>query len=92
MPLSLTLSALAEPNRQKIITLLKRGERSVSQLMQEMSITMPTLSHHLDILKRADLVSSRRQGQQIIYQLNMSVVEELTQEIVSFLKIKKIKS
>lgn len=92
MPLALTLSALAEPNRQKIITLLKRGERSVSQLMQEMSITMPTLSHHLDILKRADLVSSRRQGQQIIYQLNMSVVEELTQEIVSFLKIKKIKS
>lgn len=92
MSLALNLQALAEPNRQKIITLLKRGECSVSGLVDKMAITMPTLSHHLDILKRAGLVSSRRQGQQIIYQLNMSVVEELTQEIVSFLKIKKIKS
>lgn len=89
MGLSQTLAALAEPNRQRIVTVLKRGERSVTELMGGLNITMPTLSHHLDILKRAGLVSSRRQGQQVLYQLNMSVVEELTQELVAFLKIRK---
>ena len=88
MGLSQTLSALAEPNRQKIVTLLKRGERSVTELMQGLSITMPTLSHHLDILKRAGLVSSRREGQSVLYQLNMSVVEEVTQEVVAFLRLR----
>lgn len=89
MSLSETLSALAEPNRQKIVTLLKRGERSVSELLTGLNITMPTLSHHLDVLKRAGLVSSRRQGQLILYQLNMSVVEELAQEVVAFLDLRK---
>ena len=87
MALSQTIAALAEPNRQKIITVLKRGEKSVSALAQGLDITMPTLSHHLDILKRAGLVSSRRQGQLVIYSLNLSVLEELTQELILFLAL-----
>ena len=88
MTLAQTFSALSDPNRQKIIDLLKKHEKSVSEIGQDLDITMPTLSHHLDILKRADLVSSRREGQQIIYALNFSVLEDITEQIVKFLKRK----
>lgn len=89
MPLAKTFSALADPNRQTIIDLLKKKEMSVSDIGQKLNITLPTLSHHLDILKRADLISGRRQGQQIFYSLNFSVVQEISEKIVKFLKIKK---
>jgi len=89
MSLSQTFHALSEPNRQKILDLLKKKEMAVSEIAQYLNITMATLSHHLDILKRADLVSGRREGQQIFYSLNLSVMEEITEKIIKFLSIKK---
>lgn len=90
-PLSKTFSALADSNRQKIIDLLKKRELSVSDIAANLAITMATLSHHLDILKRADLISGRRDGQKIIYSLNFSVIQEIEEKIVKFLKIKNKK-
>ena len=86
MSLSQTLQALSEPNRRRIIDLLKKKEMAVSEIGKNLDITMPTLSHHLDILKRADLISSRRDGQQIFYSLNLSVLDEVMEQIVKFLK------
>lgn len=90
MPLTKTFAALSEPNRQKIIDILKKREMPVSEIAGKMSITMPTLSHHLDVLKQAGLISGRRDGQQILYSLNLSVLEEITETIIKFLSIKKI--
>lgn len=87
--LNKTLSALSDPNRQKIIDLLKKKEMSVGEILKHLSITMATLSHHLDVLKRADLISGRRDGQQIYYSLNLSVVEEVTEKILKLLSHKK---
>lgn len=89
MSLSKTFSALSDDNRQKILDVLKSGEKTVSEINKEISITMATLSHHLDILKRTNLISSRRSGQNIIYSLNLSVFEDLSKEIIKFLNIKK---
>ncbi|NCN07866.1 winged helix-turn-helix transcriptional regulator [Candidatus Falkowbacteria bacterium] len=89
--LNKTFSALADNNRQKIIDLLKKREMSVSDIVSHLNITMATLSHHLDILKRADLISGRRDGQKIIYSLNFSVIQEVEEKIVKFLKIKNKK-
>ena len=88
MSLSSTFQALSEPNRQKILDLLKKRELSVTEILEHLKVTMPTLSHHLDILKRADLISGRREGQQIIYSLNLSVMEEAAEQIIKFFKIK----
>ena len=88
MSLSQTLQALTEPNRRKILDVLKKGELPVSEILSYLNVTMPTLSHHLDILKRANLISSRRDGQQIIYSLNLSVMEEITEQIVKILSTK----
>jgi len=69
-----------------IIDLLKKKEMSVSEMLSYLSVTMPTLSHHLDILRRAGLVASRRNGQQILYSLNITVLDEVTEQIMKFLK------
>lgn len=89
MSLSQTFTALSDPNRQMIIDLLKGGELSVTEIAQGLNITMPTLSHHLDTLKRTNLISGRRQGQKIMYSLNLSVLEEITENIIKLLAVKK---
>lgn len=89
MSLSQTFQALTDPNRQKILDVLKKREMAVSEIGAYLNITLPTLSHHLDILKRAGLVSARREGQQIFYNLNLSVMEEIAEKIAKFLTIKK---
>lgn len=86
MSLSQTFAALADPNRQKILECLKKSELPVSEIAKNLDITLATLSHHLDILKRSHLISSRRAGRQIFYSLNLSVAEEIFQSISKLLK------
>lgn len=69
--------AVADIQRRKIIELLKAGGMSVAEIKTHFEFSGATLSHHLSILKKADLVRVTRQGQQRIYTLNMSVAEEL---------------
>lgn len=86
MSLNNTFAALADPNRQKIIKCLKKSELPVSEIAKSVNITLATLSHHLDILRRAGLVSSRREGRQIFYELNMSVAEEIMEGLAKIFK------
>ncbi|MGA7720965.1 MAG: metalloregulator ArsR/SmtB family transcription factor [Ignavibacteriaceae bacterium] len=86
MPLSQTLAALADPNRQKILECLRKSELPVSEIAKNLNITLATLSHHLDILRRSNLVSSRREGRQIFYQINLSVVEEILEALSKMFK------
>ncbi|MGD1008055.1 MAG: metalloregulator ArsR/SmtB family transcription factor [Ignavibacteriaceae bacterium] len=86
MSLNQTLSALADPNRQKILECLRKTELPVAEIAKNLNITLATLSHHLDILRRANLVSSRREGRQIFYQVNLSVVEEILEAITKIFK------
>ena len=86
MSLAQTFAALSDPNRQKILDLLKKQEMPVSEIAVHLDITLPTLSHHLDTLKRTGLISGRREGQKILYSLNLSVFEEAAEKIIKFLK------
>ena len=70
--------ALADPHRRAILQQLKAKESTVSELLTHFNFTQATLSHHLDILKRARLVTATREGQFIRYALNLSVFEELS--------------
>jgi DNA-binding transcriptional ArsR family regulator len=82
-------AALADPTRHKILELLKKHELPAGQIGKHFDITAPSLAHHLNILKQADLISSRRVGQEIIYSLNLSVFEEMAETLIKFFKIKK---
>ncbi len=70
-------TAIADMQRRKILNLLKQGEMSVAEIKTHFDFSGATLSHHLNILKSTELVRVRRQGQQRIYTLNLSVLEEL---------------
>lgn len=80
--------ALADENRRKILELLKHQEMSVSELQEHFRITQASLSHHLDILKRANLVRNRREGQFIYYEINTSVFEEAAALVYSIFSSK----
>jgi DNA-binding transcriptional ArsR family regulator len=69
--------ALADPTRREILALLRRGEMTAGALAERFDMTKPSMSHHFTVLKEADLISSRREGQQIWYGLNTTVVEDL---------------
>ena len=70
--------ALADPTRRQVLTLLrKEGELSAGELAEQFDMTKPTMSHHFAVLKDAGLVKSRREGQQIFYSLNTTVVEDV---------------
>ena len=69
--------ALADPTRREILRLLRRGEKTAGELAEPFGISKPSMSHHFAVLKQADLITARREGQQIYYALNTTVVEDL---------------
>lgn len=69
--------AIADPTRREILRLLRRGEMTAGDLAERFDMTKPTMSHHFAVLKDADLLTSRRDGQQIWYGLNTTVVQDL---------------
>ena len=69
--------ALADPNRRKILKLLKQGSLAAGEIAKAFSITKGSLSHHFNVLKAADLIRPERRGQSIVYSLNTSVFEDV---------------
>jgi DNA-binding transcriptional ArsR family regulator len=80
--------ALNDKTRRRIIELLKNGDLSAGEIADEFDMTKPSISHHLEILKRADLVTSEKKGQFLVYSLNTSVLDDLFNWVVN-LKEKK---
>jgi DNA-binding transcriptional ArsR family regulator len=77
MRMNEAFKALADPTRREILRLLRRGEMSAGELAEKFDMSKPSVSHHFSVLKQADLISSRREGQQIFYALNTTVLEDL---------------
>ena len=76
MGLQQTLKALADPIRRDILNMLKGGSMAAGEISEKFPVTAASISRHLSVLKDADLVRDTRQGQHIIYELNVSVLEE----------------
>ncbi len=70
--------ALSDPSRRQILARLRtEGELTAGELAEQFDMTKPTMSHHFAVLREAGLVKSRRAGQQIIYSLNTTVMEDV---------------
>jgi ArsR family transcriptional regulator, arsenate/arsenite/antimonite-responsive transcriptional repressor len=72
-----SFKALADPARRQILEMLKSGRLSAGEIAEHFSMTGATVSYHLSVLKKADLIAETREKNFIYYSLNTSVVEDL---------------
>ena len=68
--------ALDDATRRGILDLLRKGDLAAGEIADRFRISKPSISHHLDLLKQADLVLAEKRGQYVIYSLNTSVLDE----------------
>ena len=68
--------ALADPTRREILRLLRGGERTAGELAERFAMSKPSMSHHFAVLKEAGLIRHRRDGKQIYYTLDTTVVQD----------------
>ncbi len=69
--------ALSDETRQKILEILQNeGEMCVGDLVEMFNVSQPTISHHLNFLKQANLVIRRREGKQIYYSANQENITD----------------
>ena len=78
--------ALSDPTRRKILELLRERDLSAGEIAEHFDTRWPTISHHLEVLKNSGLVTAHRQGQKIIYSLNLTVLDEVLAYIVELLE------
>ena len=69
-PLVALFRLLSDKTRLNILTLLAHGERNVTSLCQELRLPQPTVSHHLGLLRMSNLITNRRNGKQVFYELD----------------------
>ncbi|NDK55150.1 autorepressor SdpR family transcription factor [Pontibacter fetidus] len=69
--------ALNDTTRREILDLLKEKDLTAGEIAEAFNITKPSISHHLDILSQADLVTSEKRGQFVIYSLNTTVLDDI---------------
>jgi DNA-binding transcriptional ArsR family regulator len=78
--------ALNDETRREILNLLKVKDLTAGEIAAAFDISKPSISHHLDLLKQADLVSSVKKGQFVVYSLNTTILEEVMQWILNLKK------
>jgi len=81
--------ALNDPTRREILEILKAGDLTAGEIADRFDISKPSISHHLDLLRQADLVVSVKEGQFITYSINTTVMDEMLKWFIQFTKTKK---
>lgn len=76
--------ALADPTRRHILELLSEGDLTAGEIAAHFNMTKPSVSHHLNALKAAGLVTDERRGQNILYRVNLTVFQELVKWFYDF--------
>jgi DNA-binding transcriptional ArsR family regulator len=76
--------ALADETRREILRLLRNGPLTSGEIAERFDSSWPTISRHLAVLRDADLVVTERRGQEIRYELNTSVFQDLVQHLIAW--------
>ena len=81
--------ALSSPVRREIIKLLRWKNLNAGEIASHFDIAQPSVSRHLDVLKKAEIVTTERKGTQIIYSLNLSAIQEILLYITELFEMKE---
>ncbi len=84
--MNILFRALNDPTRRQILEILREGDLTAGEIADKFDMTKPSISHHLDLLKQANLVSADKRGQFIYYTLNTTVLDELLSWIFTLKK------
>jgi DNA-binding transcriptional ArsR family regulator len=82
--MNILFKALNDATRREILEMLKSGDMNAGDIADRFDMTKPSISHHLDLLKQADLVISVKKGQFVEYSLNMTVMDEVFSWFMQF--------
>ena len=77
--------ALSNGTRREILQRLRERDMNAGEIASFFDMSKPSISHHLNVLKAADLVTAERHGQEIIYSLNVTVVQDLMAAVLDLL-------
>jgi ArsR family transcriptional regulator len=81
----LVFRALADPTRRRILELLAEHDRTAGEIASHFAMAFPSVSHHLRVLRDADLVHALRAGQNIRYRINTTVSQDLLRYLMKLL-------
>ena len=84
--MSKAFKALSDKTRREILKLLNNRDMSAGEIAEHFDMSKPSISKHLDILREAELVSSEKKGQFIIYSINTSVIQEVLGNFLEIIK------
>jgi len=87
--MNILFKALNDQTRREILELLRDKDLTAGEIADQFNISKPSISHHLDLLKQAELVESVKQGQFIYYSLNTTVVDDIVKWFLKFKTKKK---
>jgi ArsR family transcriptional regulator, arsenate/arsenite/antimonite-responsive transcriptional repressor len=85
-PAPAAFRALADDTRRDILEFLRSGPRTSGEIADQFHSSWPTISRHLSVLRAGGLVVAERRGQEIYYELNTSVFEDLVQHLMGWVK------
>jgi DNA-binding transcriptional ArsR family regulator len=92
MKFELFFKALNDKTRRDILEHLKDGDLTAGEIAEKFHISWPSVSHHLELLKRAGLIEADKRGQFIYYTLNTTVLDEIVSWFIQFKKPKPKKN
>jgi ArsR family transcriptional regulator len=82
--MNLLFKALNDPTRRAILELLREGPLTAGDIAERFNLSKPTISHHLDLLRQAELVTSNKQGLYVTYSLSTTVLDDLLGWLLQF--------
>jgi len=77
--------ALADPTRREILRVLRTGPKSSGQIAEHFSSAWPTISRHLAVLREAELVTTERNGMNILYELDTTVFQDTVEHLMNWI-------
>jgi DNA-binding transcriptional ArsR family regulator len=87
--MNIVFKALNDPTRREILQLLQEKDMTAGEIAEQFHMSWPSVSHHLDLLKQAKLVTAEKEGQFVSYSLNTTVVDEIVKWFLQFKTKKK---
>ena len=87
--MNIVFKALNDATRRQILEMLQKKDLTAGEIAEQFNISFPSISHHLDLLKQAKLVTTKKEGQFVYYSLNTTVMDDILKWIMQLKNKKK---